>query len=232
MCAATSLHSGVMDYSAMHWRFVLTGEETWFDSVILAEEWTDVHVCLGAANTKTCVIIMSLIMVRSFVFDLWVNKCYRTSSHSVFCLCSILTCFFFCCSRWRNTGSDPPPTPSSKKRTKFTPLLANCIFLTLPVWKWENVSRHHSFALFPFRSHPCLSWDMTDPAHKCASCNVRGNKNNHHVGEGYKSTKQLQKYKETKLQGKYSGVSMALKWRHVVYNTHVGYHGGIWGSIE
>lgn len=45
MCAATSLHSGVMDYSAMHWRFLLTGEETWFDSVILADEWTDVHVC-------------------------------------------------------------------------------------------------------------------------------------------------------------------------------------------
>lgn len=43
MCATPSLRSGVMGYSAMHWRFLLRGEETWFDSVILAHEWTDAH---------------------------------------------------------------------------------------------------------------------------------------------------------------------------------------------
>lgn len=43
MWAATSLRSGEMDYSAKHERFRLMGEETWFDSVILAHKWTDVH---------------------------------------------------------------------------------------------------------------------------------------------------------------------------------------------
>lgn len=94
------------------------------------------------------------------------------------------------------------------------------------------VSRHRSSAFSPFMSRSYLSGDTTDPKHKRASWNVRVNKNNRHVGEGYKNTKTAATIcKETKLQGKDSSVvSRAMKWSHVVSVPYVGYQ--IRGSFE
>lgn len=149
MCVLTSLHSSVMDYSAMHWRFLLTGEEMWFDSVILADEGTDVQVCDFVWALWT---LQHVSLSRPWLWlDLWslISEFINVIAHPP-TLCSSFhpDLFFFSLlfqvEKYRIWSS---ADTSLKKADEI--YLANCIFLTLPVWKQESVSRHRSFALFP-----------------------------------------------------------------------------------
>lgn len=157
-------------------------------------------LCLGAVNPLTCVMIRPLIIVPFLVFDLRVYKCYRTSSHPAFCLCSILhICPVYLFS----------VVPGEEiLDLKFTPLLGNCLFLILPVWKWENVSvvvlLHIPIYEPPLSLRRCHWPDIQTRILGCQN-------------EQQQPSCRWGLCEETKLQGNYSSVaSMAMKWLHVV----------------